>query len=340
MQQKESHSHRVPGVDTKELNERILLEARLLGLDAQVRNFGRVRDRLAAVGKDGAAYYKTIQARRDEVTKALRKSAPGAVLPSGNPGGLSGPFVHRADQALLSMPIAPAKFDRHLGVFGFGTSGFVQLGAASEGISDVIGGEHPISGSIESVPGAFPGVVNYTGVLEVGPESIDPDDYDPTIDYFWVRNWKYLVPFPPPTTESRLTYRFDVGSFASVFFEGGEAMLMNFVSVGETGNLTTGNDVVANASAGWPLMADLTQPAPGYNGRYGAVDGLVSVQRSFMVTAGHVPAVAIVVGVIASLSMMTRLRLIFSQYSSIGVGLGDMTRVSYSYEPQLVLSQG
>ena len=340
MQQQASHLRRVPGVDTKALDERILLEARLLSLDAQLRNIGRIRDRLVAVGKDGAAYYGKVQARRDEVLKALRKFAPGVVLSPGNLGGLGGSFVHRADQGLLSMPIAPAKFDRDLGVFGFGTAGFVQLGAASEGVYDVLGGEHPSSGSIDSVPGAFPGVVNYKGVLEVGPESISPDDYDPSIDYFWIRNWKYLVPFPPPTTESRLTYRFNVGGSASVFFEGGETMLMNFVSVGETGNLTTGNDVVATTGAGWPLMADLTQPAPGYNGHYGSIDGSVSVQRSFMVPAGHVPAVAIVVGVIASLSMMTRLHLTFSQYSSIGVGMGDMTRVSYSYEPQLVLSQG
>jgi hypothetical protein len=41
-------------------------------------------------------------------------------------------------------------------------------------------------------------------------ESISPNEYDPTINYFWVHNWKYLIPFPPPTATSRLTYRFDV----------------------------------------------------------------------------------------------------------------------------------
>ena len=37
---------------------------------------------------------------------------------------------------------------------------------------------------------------------------------------------------------------------------------------------------------------------------------------------------------------LTRLRLTFSEYSSIGVGSGGMTRISYSYEPQLVATQG
>ena len=49
--------------------ERKLLEAELFSLDAQVRHFERIRDRLAAVGKDGVAHRK-MQARRDEIGDA------------------------------------------------------------------------------------------------------------------------------------------------------------------------------------------------------------------------------------------------------------------------------
>jgi hypothetical protein len=39
------------------------------------------------------------------------------------------PF-HRLDEPLLALPIAPSKFVPEQGVFGFGTSGFVQMAPA------------------------------------------------------------------------------------------------------------------------------------------------------------------------------------------------------------------
>jgi hypothetical protein len=45
--------YRPPDIDIRNLKERKLLEAELLSIDMQVRNFGRVRDRLSAAGKDG-----------------------------------------------------------------------------------------------------------------------------------------------------------------------------------------------------------------------------------------------------------------------------------------------
>jgi len=331
MKQKENDSQRVPDVDVRDLKKRKLLEAQLLSLEAQMRNFGRIRDRLGGSGKDGTAYYGKLQARRDEVSKALKKLACGGPLPIAS---LANSPFQRPDQPLLTQPIAPARFIRELGVFGFGTSGDVQMAPASEGTNVVAHGTHPTSGEITTVPGAYPGSVTYTGLLHVGPESIPQDQFDPSIDYFWLHNWKYLVPFPPPTVESRLTYRFDVYARTNIFFEGSDAIAMAFVSVGETGNLTTGSDVVVNIDAGWPLMADLTQPTGSYNGHYGFIDGSVTVQRSFIVPGGHVPAIAMVVGAVAALSMMTEVHLVFADNSSISVGSQNMTgRVSYSYEP-------
>jgi hypothetical protein len=334
MTEKRNRPHRAPEVDVKDLERRKLLEAQLLSLDAQLRNFGRIGDRLAAAGRDGAALYRRMLARRDELSTDLKKLVSGGLLtPVSGPGS---PF-QRPDQPLSNLAIAPPRFVHDLGVFGFGTSGIVQMAPATEGTNVVAHGKHPSTGEISTIAGAYPGSVDYSGILSVGPATIPPDQFDLSIDYFWLRNWKYLVPFPPPTVESRLTYRFDVYALTRIFFGGGDAQAMAFVSVGETNNLTTGTNIVPNLDGGWPLMADLTQPAATYNGHYGYLDGSVTIQRSFMVGANRVPGVAIVVGAVGALSMMCEVRLAFAGYSSISVGSQNMTgRVEYTYEPQLV----
>jgi hypothetical protein len=68
----------------------------------------------------------------------------------------------------------------------------------------------------------------------------------------------------------------------------------------------------------------------------------VTVQRSFMVPAGHVPGVAVIVGVIGALSMMTEVRLLFPSVPDSGISISSQNaggRVEYSYEPQLVAQQ-
>jgi hypothetical protein len=76
---------------------------------------------------------------------------------------------------------------------------------------------------------------------------------------------------------SVLTYRFDVHVRAQVFLDGSEGTFMSFVSVGETANLTPGQDVVAGTGAGWPLIHDLSEPTlehgSAYKGPYGYTVG-------------------------------------------------------------------
>jgi hypothetical protein len=123
----------------------------------------------------------------------------------------------------------------------------------------------------------------------------------------------------------------------TIFFDGIDAIAMPFVSLGETATLTTGNSVVVTIDEGWPIMHDLWQPAPLYNGHYGQIDGSVTVQRSFMVPGGHVPGVAIVVGAVGALSLSTRVSFGFGETSGVGIGsdYGD-GHVAYSYEPEIV----
>jgi hypothetical protein len=61
-----------------------------------------------------------------------------------------------------------------------------------------------------------------------------------------------------------------------------------------------------------------------------------------MVRGGHVPGVAMIVGVIGALAMMTEVRLLFPSigYSGISISSENVVgRVAYSYEPQLVAKQ-
>ena len=70
-------------------------------LDAQVRHFDRIRDRLAAVGKDGVAHYRKMQARRDEISATLKRL--GSVGFSPQAGGTGSPF-QRSDELWASSP--------------------------------------------------------------------------------------------------------------------------------------------------------------------------------------------------------------------------------------------
>jgi hypothetical protein len=259
MNQAPTLSRRPPDVDMKNLQERKLLEAELFSIDMQVRNFGKVRDRLSAAGKDADTFYRNMQARRDQVLAALKKARTETIQPNVNDQRLP---PHRHGESLLARTIAPARFISGLG-FGFGTSGFVQTAPASEGINIVGQGKYPTSGEIQTIPGSYPGDVAFGGGLSVGPDEIPTNQYDPTINYFWLHNWKYLIPFPPPTVTSHFTYSFQTYVEADVFLNSGPANLMSFVSVGETANLTTWNDVVVMAARGgsnaawaslqWPL---------------------------------------------------------------------------------------
>jgi hypothetical protein len=316
--------------------ERKRLEAEVFSLDGQLRRFGRQRERLVAAGSDTSDAYRALQERRGKVAAELKRSR--ATLPPPKDDPEAKPLLIRPSEPLLSAPIAPARFDPLTGIFGLGTSGVVQAAPASENLNIVAHGQYPSSGEIVTVPGGYPGDVWFAGDLDVGPEAIDPSEVNSSIDYFWLHSWKTLIPFPAPTSLSRLTYRFDASAFLSVF-GGGDAFVWCFVSLGETANLSQGTDVTVNIDGGWPLMADLSRPGDQYNGFYGSFYGSTTVQRSFMVGADHVPGVAVVVGVIVGMAMMTEIRLMFlgNGYSDIAISSDNhYGHVAYAYEPQWV----
>ena len=118
-----------PPVDLNGLQERVLLSASLMRLNAQLRNFTPLRDRLVAHSQDANAAYRQIESRRDQVMAELKKLSPAPVL-SVPP---SKSFRPPRPVATLSSPIAPARFLPPRNSPWFGYSGRVYAGPLQEG---------------------------------------------------------------------------------------------------------------------------------------------------------------------------------------------------------------
>lgn len=323
MAQVASGKHNAPDVDASETLKVRTLEAQLFSLDAQLRR--------ADVRRTTEASREGLLARREELAAELQPLT--APPPDERKGAQT--TVTRIDESLIRRSVAAAVFNPVHGTFGLGTSGVVQVGPASSGVDIVAHGKYPSSGEIVPVPGSPPGEVAFTGHLEVNPHE---GELDPEPDYFWLRNWSYLIPFPPPAALSRFTYRFDADALLNIYREHDEAVAMCFVSIGETPDLETGVSVPVNVPMGWMVQADLTQTTATYNGSWGSFAGRVTVQRSFEVGSRNVPGVAVVVGVIAGLNVFATINLEnLLQASTIIIGSsGTIGRVEYSYEPILV----
>jgi hypothetical protein len=178
-----------------------------------------------------------------------------------------------------------------------GTQGYVRIPPASNGIS-VTPGAAGTSGQFETLElGQFGGIL-FNGYLQA-EERGDPQDL-----HVWLRNWKYVIPFPCTPSRSRLTYTFKV---RTDFRVGGarvdDGTVMSFVSVGEQPAFGAGVEIDIDQAAGWPVLADLTEPAGyDYDGFVGVLSGETTVQGTFSVPADSTPAVGVVVGVIAQIS--------------------------------------
>ncbi len=336
MASESSAPHQPPSVDTTGLIQLKQREAQLAGLDRQLRCFGPLRERALAAGQDPVALYRRLQENRAKVAAVVGKS--GAVT-SPKRSVYAGQPVALAAEPLWRRPIAAAWFDQNLG-WGLGSAGAVQVGPATDDVNIVATGKYPVTGAIDQIAGTYPGDVAFEGALSVGPDEFPPDQLDPGIDYFWLRSWQYLVPFPPASTLSQLTYRFDASAVVGIFNESVAAEVLCFVSLGETADLLTGEPVTVNINGCWPITDDdLSAPQPLYNGHYGLIQGTGSVERSFEVGGGNVPGVVIVVGVICGMSMASSVALTFTgeSDSAISIGAANMTgRVEYSYTPILL----
>jgi hypothetical protein len=258
-------------VNATGLKERMLVRAALMDHDAQLRNFTPLRDRLVASGQDANAKYLEIQSERDQLWAKLKKLAP-------TPFPASFPALPGGD--VLSLPIAALQLIGPSGLGPwFGYSGSVVMGPAQEGENQIPPG---VSGSISTLPNGLlsNGSILFTGDLATSGKAA-----------IWLRNWKYLICFPPPVVKSVITYSFGVGVQVSLWGGQGSATFLSFVALGETANFA-GQEIMVN-NDGDPLVANLGAPL---------IRGVLNVQRSFLVGAGEVPAIALMMGVATALS--------------------------------------
>jgi len=130
------------------------------------------------------------------------------------------------------------------------------------------------------------------GGIYFGGDMVAPVDSQPK-EYFWLHSWIYLVPFPAPVVDSTFTYSFRVPVEVATVIGKGVISFCSFVSVGETPNFV-GQEVVVNKVDSWPIVAPLTGPDV-------EALGQSDVQRSFVVGRGHVPAVALALGVMVAI---------------------------------------
>jgi hypothetical protein len=263
-------SARLP-VNAIGLKERMLVRAALMDHDAQLRNFTPLRDRLVASGQDANAKYLEIQTERDQLWAKWKKLAPTASPVS---------FPTLPDGVVWSLPIAALQL---LGLEGlspwFGYSGSVKMGPAQEGENQIPLGA---SGSITTLPG---------GLLSNGSILFTADVATSSKAATCLHTWKNLIVFPAPVVASVITYSFAVG--VQVNFGGGQgsATFLSFLALGEAADFT-GQEITVN-NDGYPLVASLGAPS---------IRGVLNMQRSFLVGAGDVPAVALMMGVATALS--------------------------------------
>jgi hypothetical protein len=330
MTQDQGQLRRPPAIDASAAVQRQLLEAERRLLEA------RLRAAWLTAGGEALGPYQHLHDRRREVLAALA----GERERGEETGSFPAPGGH-----VTARPIAAPVFDPGTGVYGFGSSGLVQLAPAAIGVS--VEPLSPCDGAIGTVTGTTIGEVAFRGELSSQTEG----ESLPASTSIWLQTWHYLVPFPPPPVLSVLSYSFEVYALDQIYASAGPGrQVLSFVSLGETPSLFTGEVILADVDAGWPLDADLTQPGPEYNGFDGLVRGQLSVERSFLVPAYQVPGVAIVVGAVAALAPGSSVELASPDWGisgdsfiSLGTGEGGIGRgtgtVSYSYEPKLVVTE-
>ncbi len=274
-----------PQVNQGQLQKRLQLQMALMWDDARLRNFTPERDRLAAAGRDANAAYRELRSHRDRLaaevlplvrpTRPAARPSPARVSPSAplSPGRLLGgsfsPWGGYAGQVQLESALVEDA------VFPPGTMGTLET-LALDGHGGIYFG-----GDIAAMP--VPG------------HPTNPGTYVESDQYFWLQNWSYLIPFPAPVVESRLTYSFQVLAQVATLIVDEQALGWSFVSVGEYPDLMAQRQFVADTSVGFPLpMASLSD-------QY-LTQGQLSVQRSFVVGAGRVPVVAVILGFSAGLA--------------------------------------
>jgi hypothetical protein len=160
----------------------------------------------------------------------------------------------------------------------------VASGPWTEGIN-FRPGRDGTSGSIDT-DGLYYGP-SWNGRLEA--EGGDPGD-----EFWWVHNWRLIIPFPPPALPSVLAYRFTQAVRIATFEQLTFGTFAHFLSVGEIPRLTD-HLTVTGGSEYWPLFLNLPYDAPHFRVRTAEVH----VSGTMRVAPNRIPALALIAGITA-----------------------------------------
>ncbi len=274
----------------KALDEAHEARAQLLHVEGLLGDWDRAREWLRDEDADELETYRALKAQRGELVERV-----GALERARDETKSA-----KADKMTLTARAArrPLVEWGDIGIrYPFGcpaSEGSVLVPVALEGTSVVPSGG---SGAITTIPTTDPWEASephYQGVLQKGLAF-------PFFDLsHWLRNWRYVIPFPCAACDSRLTYRvyFETGGlFRANAFSAG---LWNWINVREIPDVSAGIDFgslpdyeVWPINRRWPFFASFM---------FEEVWGGVTLQGSMVVKQGRAPVLAVIVGAIVGLS--------------------------------------
>jgi hypothetical protein len=175
------------------------------------------------------------------------------------------------------------------------SEGSVPVPVPLAGTSSVPGGG--ATGAITTIPTTDPWEAvepHYQGVLRAGPSL-------PLFGLvYWLRNWRFVIPFPCAPCDSRLTYRVYIETGGLFGANALSAGLWNWINVREIADVSAGIDFTAlpdyevwPISRTWPFMASFT---------FEEIWSGVTLQGSLDVKAGKAPVLAMIVGAVVGVA--------------------------------------
>jgi hypothetical protein len=269
----------------KPLEEGHEARARLLHVESVLGEWGRAREWFRGEDGDETDTYTSLKAQRAELLDRVTE-IESARDKHDESVERSGPTVRAARRPLND-------WADNIGIrYPFGCAaaeGSVLVPIFLPGTSVVPGGG--ASGAITTLPTTDPWEASephYQGALHVGLKF-------PIFDLsYWLRNWRFVIPFPCTACDSRLTYRVYIETGGLFRASALSAGLWNWINVREIPDVSAGIDFsslpdyeVWPIDRRWPFIASFM---------FEEIWGGVTLEGSFAVKRGKAPVIAVLVG--------------------------------------------
>ena len=297
----------------RQLDEAHLARARLLHVESLLDSPERVREWLRDEDIDETETIRGLRARRTELLERVGRDDEAAEKRRASLKNRSGPVARIARHPFAELPDLNIRWP-----FGCAPSeGSVPVPLPLQGTSVVPPASANASGAITTIPTTDPWEAtepHYRGELRAGFKF--PNFFDQS---YWLRNWRWVIPFPCAPCDATLTYRVYVeagGLFRASAFSVG---LWNWINVRELPDVTGGIDFstvpdyeVWPISRTWPTTASFM---------FEEIWGGVTLEGSLPVKDGAPPVVGILVGAMVGMA--------FGQFTIFNAGF-------HPWEMQLV----